>query len=67
MHFDNTSDAGKDLKDGNNPKEIFNLFPIKGDVKIDKVGQIGDRPQVDKTIPSPKVEENNKRFSNSKE
>jgi RHS repeat-associated protein len=67
MHFDNTSDAGKELKDGNNPKEILNLFQIRGDVKINKVGQIGASPQVDKSLPSSKVEENNKRFSNNKD
>ena len=67
IHFDNTSDAGKDLKDGNNPAEIWNLIPIKGDVQIDKAGQIGDHPQQDQATPSPKIEENKKRFSKDRD
>lgn len=62
MYFDNTSDAGEDLRYGNNPKEILNLFPKKGDIKIDKTRQIGLNPQIDQPNPSAKVEENNKRF-----
>jgi hypothetical protein len=65
IHFDNTSDAGRDLSDRKNPEEILtNLFPIIGDVKINKIGQLGNNPHVDKSEPSPKVSENNKRFSN---
>ena len=45
-----------------NPKEILNLFPMVGDVTIDKISQIGNSPQKDKTTPSPKVAENEKRF-----
>ena len=63
IEFQKPSDAGKDLKNGNNPKQILNLFPILGDVKIDKIGQVGNSPQVDQNAPSPTVEENNKRFS----
>ena len=28
LHFDNTNDAGRNLGDRTNPKEIFNLFPV---------------------------------------
>ena len=65
IHFDNTSDAGKDLKNGSNPAEIMNLFPIRGDVEIKKSGHIGEHPQHDHLAPSPKVSQNNQRFSNS--
>ena len=42
----------------------MNLFPIIGDVDINKAGVIGDHPQVDQILPSQKVGENKGRFSN---
>jgi len=64
IYFNNTSDAGKELNDRNNPAEILNLMPAKGDQNVSKTGTMGTSPQKDRAKPSEKVAENKKRFKN---